>query len=48
MDKNPQQQVVNQVVQQVVEQVAPAVVKQVAQESKFKITNFFKPATCLP
>ena len=43
--KNPQQQVVNQVVQQVVEQVAPAVVKQVAQESKSKITNFFKPAT---
>ena len=45
--KNPQQQqqVVKQVVQQVVEQVAPAVVKQVAQESKSKITNFFKPAT---
>ena len=32
--KNPQQQVVEQVVQQVVKQVAPAVVKQVAQESK--------------
>jgi hypothetical protein len=37
--KNPQQQVV----QQVVEQVAPVVVKQVANESKSKITNFFKP-----
>ena len=43
--KNPQQQIVQQVVQQVVEQVAPTVVKQVAQESKSKITNFFKPAT---
>jgi hypothetical protein len=45
--KNPQQQqqVVKQVIQQVVQQVAPAVVKQVAQESKSKITNFFKPAT---
>ena len=42
--KTPQEQVVQQVVQQVVEQVAPAVVKQVAQESKSKITNFFKPA----
>ena len=41
--KNPQQQVVEQVVQQVVKQVAPAVVNQVAQESKSKITNFFKP-----
>ncbi len=43
--KNPQQQIVQQVVEQVVEQVAPTVVKQVAQESKSKITNFFKPAT---
>ena len=42
--KTPQEQVVQQVVQQVIAKVAPAVVKQVAQESKSKITNFFKPA----
>ena len=43
--KEPQEQVVQQVVQQVVEQVAPTIVKQVAQETKGKITNYFKPIT---
>ena len=36
---------VEKVVQQVVEQVAPVIVKQVANESKSKITSFFKPIT---
>ncbi len=38
-----QKQVVQQVVQHVVQNVAPAIVKEVTQETKGKITNFFKP-----
>ena len=40
-----QKQVIQQVVQQVVQNVAPAIVKEVTQETKGKITNFFKPVS---
>jgi hypothetical protein len=46
--KTPQEQqklVVQQVVQQVVQNVAPAIVKDVTQETKGKIANFFKPVS---
>jgi hypothetical protein len=48
LSKSPQvqqNQVVQQVVQQVIAKVAPVVVKEVTQEAKSKITNFFKPVT---
>jgi hypothetical protein len=44
LSKSPQEQQ-QQVVQQVVQQVAPVIVKEVASETKGKITSFFKPIT---
>ncbi len=40
-----QKQVVQQVVQQIIQNLAPAIVKEVTQETKGKITNFFKPVS---